>query len=194
MTQTISFRTHTLDSAPEAAKPLLEQVKRSNGFVPNVFLVLAEEPAVLKAYLALDQLLGETNYNAAERQLIQLSIAVENRCHYCVAAHTTGAGMAGVDSVTIDAVRGGAPLRGARLQALRSTVQLVVRNRGWVGAEQLEGFFAQGFTKGDLLALVLAVSLKTISNYVNHIAATSLDPSFVANRWEGEHTTSRSAE
>jgi hypothetical protein len=38
----MKFPLHTQDSAPEASKPLLAQVKSAFGFVPNLTATLAE--------------------------------------------------------------------------------------------------------------------------------------------------------
>ena len=41
------FRIHTLESAPESARPLLEQLKQQLGFVPNLAATMAESPLML---------------------------------------------------------------------------------------------------------------------------------------------------
>eukprot|EP01030_Chromulinospumella_sphaerica_P032223 gene32223-32946_t len=43
---------------------------------------------------------------------------------------------------------------------------------------EIAAFVAAGFTRAQALDVVLAVGLKTMSNYVNHLAETPLDPPF----------------
>lgn len=38
---------HTLETAPEAAKPRVEAVLKNNGFIPNLIGVLANAPEAL---------------------------------------------------------------------------------------------------------------------------------------------------
>jgi hypothetical protein len=46
----MEFKLHDQESAPEASKPLLEQAEKKYGFALNLFGVMAESPAALKAY------------------------------------------------------------------------------------------------------------------------------------------------
>ena len=47
------FKVHTIDSAPDASKPTLEKAQKGLGFVPNLYGVFAESPAMLEAYATL---------------------------------------------------------------------------------------------------------------------------------------------
>ncbi len=70
-----------------------------------------------------------------------------------------------------------------RLAALSGFAAAMVEKRGWVSDAQIAAFLDAGFTKGHVLDVVLAVSMKTLSNYVNHIADTPLDAALEAHRW-----------
>ena len=51
------FQLHTTDTAPAAAKPLLEKSQSLyGGMIPNLHGVMAESPALLEAYQALNQI------------------------------------------------------------------------------------------------------------------------------------------
>ncbi len=41
------FKVHTIESAPEASRATLEKAQKSFGFVPNLYGILAESPAML---------------------------------------------------------------------------------------------------------------------------------------------------
>ena len=51
------FTVHTIESAPQKSKPLLETSKKSLGFVPNLYGVFAESPETLEAYQQVSALL-----------------------------------------------------------------------------------------------------------------------------------------
>ena len=44
------FIFHTLESAPEESRKMLEAVEKRMGFIPNLYLAFAESPRMLEAY------------------------------------------------------------------------------------------------------------------------------------------------
>ena len=59
----------------------------------------------------------------------------------------------------------------------------MVVTRGNPSADQVDGFLAAGYTKQNMLDVILALSHKTISNFTNHLAATEVDAPFAAFAW-----------
>lgn len=45
-----TFQSHTIESAPEAAKPLLETSFKNNGRIPGLHGTMADAPQLLAAY------------------------------------------------------------------------------------------------------------------------------------------------
>ncbi len=179
-----TFTVHTIESAPEKAKPLLAASKKAYGFIPNLHGVFAEAPALLEGYQALSEVYGRSSLSAAEQQVVLLAVSYENACHYCVAAHTGAGKMAGLSDENIEALRNGAPLPDAKLEALRQFTQRMVQSRGWPGDAAIEAFLQAGYTKQQLLDVILGIAVKTMSNYTNHLAHTPLDEVFKANAWQ----------
>jgi hypothetical protein len=50
----------------------------------------------------------------------------------------------------------------------------MVNKRGRPSDEDVESFLSAGYTEKHILAIILAISVKTISNYSNHIFRTPL--------------------
>ncbi|MEM9471948.1 MAG: carboxymuconolactone decarboxylase family protein, partial [Pseudomonadota bacterium] len=48
---------------------------------------------------------------------------------------------------------------------------------------------AAGYTRQNVLEVVLGTSLKVMSNYTNHIAETEVDGAFAANAWSADQAT-----
>ena len=65
-----------------------------------------------------------------------------------------------------------------KLQVLHETTLLVLRNRGLLSDEALEAFYAAGYEQKHILGILLGLSQKVISNYINHIAKTPIDDAF----------------
>lgn len=177
------FTAHTVETAPEAARPIFAGVKSAFGFVPNLQSYMAESPELLAGYTALWDLFSKSTLTAHEQQVVYLTSNFENECHYCMAGHTTLAKMQKMDAEVIAALRAGTTLPDARLEALHRFTTLVVRNRGWVDDADVDAFLAAGFTKRNVLDVVLGVATKVMSNYTNHIVHTPLDAFMKGNEW-----------
>jgi uncharacterized peroxidase-related enzyme len=177
------FPIHDMSTAPGASRQVLEQSQKSLGFVPNLYAMLAESPAMLKGYATLSAIFEGTSLSATERQTVLLAVSAENGCEYCVAAHTAIAGMQGVSPAVVKSLRDGEALADPKLQALREFTREVVRSRGLPGEAAIAAFFQAGYTKTHVLDVILGVGLKTMSNYANHIAATPLDVAFQPHAW-----------
>src|SRR5689334_4588068 len=87
--KTILFAPLGVETAPEASRPFLENIQRSFKFVPNLFGVFANAPALLEGYLSLSAAFGKARLTPVERELVLLTVSVENSCRYCTAAHST---------------------------------------------------------------------------------------------------------
>jgi alkylhydroperoxidase family enzyme len=50
-------------------------------------------------------------------------------------------------------------------------------------AKEIEAFLNAGYSPQHILDVITIVAMKTLSNYVNHIAETPLDDRFASQRW-----------
>ncbi|WP_417444322.1 carboxymuconolactone decarboxylase family protein [Joostella sp.] len=178
-----NLQIHTIETAPEKSKSLLEQSNKSNGFVPNLHGVLAEAPGLLEAYQNIHELFVNSSFNNDEITVVWQTINVEHECHYCVPAHTAIAKMMKVDDEITEALRNKTELPMQKLEALRKMTLSMVRNRGNVSKEEIQAFYNADFNQRHLLEIILGISQKTISNYTNHIAETPLDKGFEKYAW-----------
>ena len=184
----MSFPSHDLTTAPEASKPLLEKSQATFGRLPGLHKVLAESPQAYEGYQILHKLFTETDFDAEELTVVWQSINVEHSCHYCVPAHTGIAKMMKVDDAISTALRNEAPLPTAKLEALRTFTVQMVRERGNVSNAQMQTFFAAGYGHRAVLDVILGLSQKTMSNYINHVAQTPVDEVFHPLLWERGET------
>ncbi|MBA3067572.1 MAG: carboxymuconolactone decarboxylase family protein [Hyphomonas sp.] len=179
-----SFKIHDIDTAPEASKPLLENSVKAFGRIPNLHAVMAESPEHLEAYKTLHALFERTSLSKVERNVVWMTINVENACHYCVPAHTAIALMQGVDADDVEALRAESPLKDSRLEALRQFTLALVRQRGRLEEAQVAQFLDAGFTPRQILDVLVGLAQKTMSNYANHLADTPVDAAFAKFEWK----------
>ncbi|MFA0438331.1 carboxymuconolactone decarboxylase [Vibrio sp. 10N.286.49.C2] len=178
------FKRHTEETAPEESKAILVDAKKQMGRIPGLYGVMAESPSTLKAYKQLHQAFTDTSFDAEELTVVWQTINVEHECHYCVPAHTGIAHAMKVDPVLTEALRNREAMPTEKLQALHDFTLSMVRERGNVSPSQLEAFYAEGYGQQQVLEVILGLSQKVISNYVNHVAQTPVDPMFEQFAWK----------
>lgn len=178
------FKLHTVETAPQTSKAFLENAQKQMGMVPGLYAVMAESPEILNAYGQLHQAFTNTSFDAEELTVVWQTINVEHECHYCVPAHTGIAHSMKVDPAITEALRNETALPTEKLQALHDFTLSMVRSRGNVSQAEMEAFFAAGYGHKQVLEVILGLSQKVISNYVNHVAHTPVDKVFEKFAWE----------
>ena len=173
------FQVLDKNSAPSQSQKPLQQAEESLGAVPNILGIMAASPQVLQGYLSINTLFAQSSLGEAEQQVVLLAASQENSCGYCVAAHSTiSRHQTDMPDNVLEALRNNERLPHAGLQALKELTQEIVATQGMPAKQTVEAFFAAGYTEQNLLDVLLGVSLKTLSNYTNHIAQTPLDTMF----------------
>ncbi|MBI5260970.1 MAG: carboxymuconolactone decarboxylase family protein [Bradyrhizobium sp.] len=176
----------TSEAADPRAREAMDGVRKSLGFVPNMYANMANSPSVLETYLTgYKYFRADGGFAPAEQEVIFLTVSRENGCEYCMAAHSmVGEKMSGVPAPDLKALRAGEPLPNAKLQALSEFARIMVANRGKPTPAELKAFLAAGYSEQHVLAIILAIAVKTISNYANHVFHTEVDQVFAAYRWD----------
>ena len=79
----------TIDDVPQDIRDRILEVQEKAGFVPNVFIALAQRPDEFRAFFAYHDALMEKggNLTKADREMIVVATSAENNCLYCVVAH-----------------------------------------------------------------------------------------------------------
>ena len=181
------FTIHNKSTAPEASKKLLEESEKAYGMIPNLHGVMAESPEILEAYKAMNDFFSKSSLTQEEINVIWLTINVENNCHYCVPAHTAIAKSMKIADNVINALRDQKPMPNPKLEALRTFTQRLIRERGNIDATTIQAFMDAGYTKKNILEVILGYSQKIMSNYVNHIADTPIDDPFKDFEWKAKN-------
>ncbi len=190
MTSAYRMKLPALDpsTAPSRVKEPLEAARKKMGMIPNMYTRMANAPGMFETYLlGYDRFRKDSGFTPAEQEVVLLAISAENGCEYCVAAHSTLAdGPSKVAREVTDAVRGGSAIGDPRLAALAGLARAMVVSRGRPSVEVVKAFLDAGFTEQQVLEVVLAVAVKTISNYANHLFDTPVDAPFKAREWKAQ--------
>lgn len=174
------FTFHTIETAPEGAKATLSKIKEGYGFVPNLFTYMAEAPTALEAYLNLNALIENTSFTPGQQQIALLAASVENECDFCTTAHRAMGKMKQANQQSLGALSTGSAIADSTDAALADFIQTVVKTRGRPGDEAIEKFLKAGFTKQQIFESMLIVSIKTLSNYTNHLTLPEANTELLA--------------
>lgn len=181
----VSLSPVTIDAAGDSVKATLEQQQANFGFLPNMYQTMANAPGLLNTYLfGYQQFREETEFTPCEQEVIFMVISRENGCEYCVGAHSFIADkMSGVPEKVTDAIRDGDRMGDDKLQALAVFTQILLSTRGLPTQAEVESFKRAGYSERQVLEIILAIAVKTLSNYSNHLCQPELDDVFKPRAW-----------
>jgi alkylhydroperoxidase family enzyme len=177
------FLAYTVATAPAASQPSLQQAERIFGVVPNLQAHLAESPETLSGYFTLLELFSKSTLSAVEQQVVSMTTNFENSCHYSMAGHSARALQVGIDQTLVVGLREGKPLADPKLEAVRRFTTHLVRERGFVAEADINAFLAAGYSRRNVLEVLLGVAAKILGNYTNHIVRTEYDDFMRGHEW-----------
>lgn len=171
-------------AAQGAQKEILDLALKQVGFIPNMYANMVNAPAVLSTYLhGYGLFRSESGFSPAEQEVVFLAVSQVNGCNYCTAAHSMIADkMSRVPADVLKAIRAGEPIPDARLAAVHALAVEMVKSQGRPKETVVKAFLGAGFEEKHLLYIVLAIAVKTLSNYSNHAFATEVDERFADYR------------
>lgn len=150
------------------------ELKQAWGAVPNLGEVVALSLPLTRALIAYDQHLAQGSLDSALCEQLAVAVANENRCAYCLAAHTAGAIATGVspqDAADARTARASDPTA----QAALVFAQHVVRERGHVTDEQLAAVRGAGYSDGQIVEIVGLAIATTLTNYLHHLSRVPVE-------------------
>jgi AhpD family alkylhydroperoxidase len=169
------FSSHTVESAPAAARRSMNAVRDHWGYLPAAVGRLANSPHALDGFLNVNAIFESCSLDPVAREALIMTIAIRNGCHLCVAIHTQRLTKLGADAAIIGALRESTPLADERLDAIRTFTLRVLDTTGDVGDEALQAFLAHGYTPQNALEVVLGIGAYTLSTLANRLTGAPLD-------------------
>lgn len=182
----LNISSKTIETADSLASKIIGDAKKNLGFVPNMYGLMANNPALLDAYTHSYHTFRENSgFTSIEQEVIFLSVAYENDCEYCMGAHSFVADkMSGVPIEVTDAIREGREISNAKLNALNIFTRAMTKTRANVSSDEIVAFLNAGYNESQLLGVITGVGIKTFSNYFNHFVKTPLDEMFAGRKWD----------
>jgi len=176
----ISLKPITLDTADDHQKPILEKAKKANGMIPNMYKNMVNMPGLQDTYdTGYAHFRKSSGFTPAEQEVVFLTSSIENGCGYCTAAHSYLADVVSKTPIAVtNAIREGKEIPDTKLKALSIFTKVMHDTRGNPTPQQAKAFLDAGYTEKNILGIILAMAVKTISNYSNHVFHTEIDEAF----------------
>jgi uncharacterized peroxidase-related enzyme len=174
------FADVTEAAVPAAARPVLEKVQEVFGFMPNLAVIMALEPAALESYFHALQAFGEMTLTPVEQQIVLMAVSRANAADYSLAIHAALAAKLGAAPDVVKAVGIGAPVMAPKLAALRHFAEVLTIERGQVSERQVDALLAAGYDRKTVIAVAFGVAVKTFANALAHLARTPVDAPFAS--------------
>lgn len=170
----------TLNSANEEQTKILERAKKANGMIPNMYKNMVNLPGLQDTYdTGYAHFRKSSGFTPAEQEVVFLTSSIENGCGYCSAAHSYLADEVSKTPIAVtNAIREGKEIPDTKLRALSEFTKIMHDTRGNPSSQQAAAFLDAGYTEENILGIILAMAVKTISNYSNHIFHTEIDAAF----------------
>ena len=153
--------------------------------IPNMYGLMANNPALLDAYAAAYNIFrANAGFTPPEQEIIFLSVAYENNCEYCMAAHSfVGDKMTNVPSEVTEAIRNKSKIADAKFRELSLFTRAMTAKRGNPLQEDITNFLAAGYTENHILGVITGIGVKTVSNYINPVFNPPVDDAFKSRTW-----------
>jgi uncharacterized peroxidase-related enzyme len=181
----------TIEDAAPKARMGLQQAQEKLGFIPNMYTRMANSPGLFDTYQqGYAAFRAKSGFTPAEQEVVFLTISRVNGCEYCMAAHSFVADkLSNVPGAVTDAIRNDTEIPDEKLFVLAKFTQVMVEQRGLPQTCDVEAFLAAGYSERQILEIILAIAVKTLSNYTNHLFHTPVDAAFAARTWKDPRGT-----
>jgi uncharacterized peroxidase-related enzyme len=168
-----NFNVPTREEVSENNQAIFDTLKKGVGFVPNIYAAMAHSKNALGSYLQFSG--AATSLSKKEKDVIDLAVSQVNECRYCQSAHTAIGKMNGFTDDQIIELRKGGASWDSKINVLAQTAQRISTTRGKIGAEATDAFHAAGYTKENLVDLIMAVGIITITNLFHNVTEVAID-------------------
>jgi len=151
---------------------IFDNLKSQLTFVPNLYATMAHSTNALPTFLALSG--SKTSFTAKQKEVIDLAISQVNGCSYCQAAHTAIAQMNGFTEAQTIELRKGQASWDSKTDTLAKIAKELAESRGNVSEATKESFFNAGYSKENLVDLVVAAGTIGITNTLHNLTNVAL--------------------
>lgn len=168
----ILFHVPTREQVAPANQEIFDNLTKALGFVPNLYATIAYSDNGLAKFLAYQN--AKTTLSNKEKEAVNLIVSQVNGCVYCQSAHLVLGKMNGFTDQQLLDIRQGKS-EDAKLNVLVQLAAEITIKKGNADSITVDSFFEQGYTKENLVDLILQISDKTAMNYLHNLTKVPVD-------------------
>ena len=172
-TEKVTFEVPTRDQVSPNNQKIFDHMQNAYGTVPNLYATFALNETALADYLALQN--RKSTLSAKEREIINLVVSQVNDCKYCVPAHTAVGKMHGFTDDQILEIRRAQISFDRKYDALAKFVKETAIHRGRPSENAADALFEAGYTKANVVDIMVIIGDKIISNYLHNFTQIPVD-------------------
>jgi alkylhydroperoxidase family enzyme len=149
------------------------------GRVPNLYRMLARNPAILQAFVQLEHALDHAGLLArGEKAVVALEVAAHADCAYCAAVLSKEAEAAQVVPEAVQAVLARTLPQDPRYAVLVDATRRTMAAQGRLGRAEIAAFERRGIGFPELLEIIGLIATFTLATLANNLGRTRIDPEF----------------
>ena len=155
---------------PGEPKPILDNVDKMLGFVPNLQRLTSISPNALCGWATLMGTLAKT-LDVKTRDGIALAVSEADGCDYCLAAHSFTAGkLAKIPADEIELNR-----EGRSSDPKRQAAVALIETRGKVSDARFAAVRDAGWTDANIVEMIALTAQFLLTNFMNNAVRTPID-------------------
>jgi uncharacterized peroxidase-related enzyme len=167
------FSLLTKEEISSGNSKIFEKMEKSFGKVPNLYNIIAYSESALGAYMKLEE--APNSLTTKEVEAVNLVVSQVNSCVYCLSAHTVIAKSIGINEEEAIEIRKGGYKSNGKLDTLVKVTHQITEKRGHINEQTLDAFFKAGYTKENLVDLIVIIGDRTISNLLHAVTQVPID-------------------
>lgn len=168
-----TFNVPTREEVSANNQAIFDNLKKAVGFVPNIYAAMGHSEHALGSYLQFSG--AASSFNKKQKEVIDLAVSQLNECRYCQSAHTITGKMNGFTDEQIIELRKGGASWDSKIDVLARTAVNIVATKGKIGPAALEEFYAAGYTKANVVDLIMAIGIITVTNLFHNVTDVAID-------------------
>jgi len=164
----------SFNSSEIAVLHVLRRSESMLGKTPNMIKAMANSPGVADLYLTIQASFKSFSLSPALIELISITVAELNACHYCLCAHHAKAMRYGITKAELTLARE-AKNEDRKTASALEFVREVIMTRGNVASNLIDEMHLIGWTDAEMAELIAVTTLNIFPNYFNKLNQTELD-------------------
>ncbi|MBT4889815.1 MAG: carboxymuconolactone decarboxylase family protein [Rhodospirillales bacterium] len=141
----------------------------------GVIQTIANSPNLIKTFLPMHEQMQHSSLSDDDREVIDLYLAMDNGCHYCIPAHIYASRDLGLPDKEIAAIIERREPTDPRRRLVLKGLKALVESKGALSDQIYSELLKGGLSVENLLDIIGEIAHCTITNYTNRLAQTDID-------------------